>query len=366
MKKDLMTTGHQLEEQLFHHGDDWFSSLFTEISNAKHCLLLEIHYMDDGKVGKELFRLLINALERGVTVKLIVDGLTFNGLLKRYWSKILIRKGAQLAIFNPLSSVKGLLSINKRSHKKVVIIDGQSAWVGSYNMDTRQMSVAEGGESWKDCGLKLNGGIVKKITHGFYHAWSFCHNIEKKRLEPVFMSPTLRLNHHHKLRKHYLSNLINKINKAKDRVWIENPYFVPDHQLCFALIQAAKRGVDIKIILPRKSDLKLFPLINFFFYKHLVSKNIAIFEYIPHILHKKVFIVDQWMMLGSSNLNSRTQKHDWEIDVALEKAESKKELESEFIKDLSQSKLVDLEQKRMFFGVSRFLRPFFVGIKYFL
>lgn len=357
----------QHTEKLFHFGNEWFETLFEEMSSAQSAILLEIHFVDDSIIGKKLFKILIDALERGVSVKLIVDGFSASGRFGKKWSKLLIRKGAQYAVFNGLHSLRGVLTLlNQRSHKKVVVIDGKRAWVGSYNMDSRQLPISHGGEEWRDCGVRVTGPVVKSIIHGFYHAWSFCHQLEKKRLETVFLSRTLRLNHHSQLRKDYLADLIDRIDQAKERVWIENPYFVPDKELSNSLIRASERGIDVKIILPRKSDLKLFPLINSFFYNHLISKNIAIFEYLPHILHKKVFIVDNWMILGSSNLNSRTQKHDWEIDIALTLDSSKVELIQEFNNDLRESRLANLERNRLRFRFSRLLKPFFIGIKYFL
>jgi cardiolipin synthase len=357
-------------EKLYHCGDSFYQSIFEEFQKAQSTIHLEVHFFDDQKLGRIFFKNIIKALERGVKVFIIVDGFSPKSQKLKYWMALYKRKGGQLSFFHPLPwripCVEGIFKLNVRSHKKVILIDKKVSYLGSYNIDTRQMSTHFGGEDWRDIGVRVEGSQVKYILNGFYDTWKYCRGFKFNQVKPHIKNNIIRLNHKKSWRKSYLQDLIERLNSAKEKVWITNPYFVPDLKMLNALENARARGVDVKILIPQKSDLKLFPLINSIFYRDLVRKGVGVYEYKPSILHAKIMIIDNWMMLGSSNLNSRTQKHDWEIDITLTKQDTKLELLKRFKRDLNHSSLLSYGDIIEKYRGQQYSIPFLRAIKYFL
>jgi cardiolipin synthase len=358
-------------EKLYFNGDSFYESIFKKFRAAKKSVYIEAHYLDDNRLGQTFYLNLCEVLDRGVAVFMVVDGFSPQSKKLVHWFNELERKGAHISFFHPLPwrqfSIRGIFRLNQRSHKKVVIVDKKTAYLGSFNIDTRQMSRTYGGENWHDIGIKVKGkSRIKHILNGFYDTWSYTKNIKKNKESELNLHSTIRLNHSRSLRKQYFNDLVKKIYDAKERIWITNPYFVPDHKMIRALEHAFRNGIDVKIIIPEKSDLKLFPLINSLFYRELIKKGVCVYEYTPDILHSKVMIIDNWFMIGSSNLNSRTQKHDWEIDIILQKPKSHHELERRFVKDLYHSKKVTLGIIGERFGGKEYTFPFLRAAKYFL
>lgn len=359
------------QEVLFHTGEDFYNDIIKSIRLAKESIYIEAHYFDEKYLGRKVTKELLKALGRNITVYLVLDGMSPLSRKKSLLRRTLKLHGAHIRIFNPMPwhsfSLFHLFKVNQRTHKKLILIDQMSAYIGSYNIDTRQLRYAKGSENWSDCGVLIQGPEVTKIIAGFWDAWNFCKYPKRKlkSFNPEANS-IVRLNHHKSWRNFYLDDIIERINRAKDNIWITNPYFVPDSRMKDALLLAHQRGVDVTIIIPQKSDLKLFPLINFIFFKSLLYKGVKVFEYLPSILHTKNIIIDNWIILGSSNLNSRSQKHDWELDIVLSHKTSIKELKHRFRSDLSQSKHINQTVTFKKFGFKSLASPLIVGSKYFL
>lgn len=359
------------EEVLFHNAENFYSDIINSFSNATKSIHIEAHYFDEKTLGLKIIKSLLKALERNIEVYLILDGISPLSRKNSLLRKLLEVRGAHIRTFNPLPwrklTPRNIYKINQRTHKKLILVDKKIAYVGSYNIDTRQLSYGKGAEGWSDCGVRIKGKELSRIFQGFWDTWNFCKYPHRKikPLSPQTKS-LVRLNHHKFWRRFYLDDIINRINAAKDTIWITNPYFVPDKRMKDSLLQAHLRGVEVIIIIPQKSDLKLFPLINFIFLKSLVLKGIKVYEYLPSILHTKNIIIDNWTIIGSSNLNSRSQKHDWELDIVLTKKSSITELKNRFLKELSLSKIVTSVPAIKKFGVQSLASPLIVGSKYFL
>ena len=152
------------------------------------------------------------------------------------------------------------------------------------------------------------------------------------------------------LRVKQRKRLLRRIEQACDKIWITNAYFVPDKHLLEALAYASYKGVDVRILLPRTSDIFFIPWASAYFYGKLLKSGIRIFEFQNRMLHAKTFIIDDWATIGSSNLNRRSLHHDLELDYSLQLPESKLKLERDFEDDLKESEELDtnkFEQTRV-------------------
>ena len=168
------------------------------------------------------------------------------------------------------------------------------------------------------------------------------HRTIRERVRESFRqlrkNPIIRLNYTRHRRRILHKNLLRKITQAQLRIWITNAYFVPDNFLLRRLRDAAKSGVDVRILLPKNSDIMIMPWTSSTFYYNLLKSGVRIFEYLPSNLHAKTLIIDDWSSVGSSNLNHRSLLHDLEADINVRQASSKKILEDQFLTDLTQSK----------------------------
>ena len=375
------------KEHLYKDGDLYFSNLIQDIRNAKQIIKIEAYIFDNDELGSLLVEELLKAFKRGVKVKILVDGIGSHNFIATRGNE-LKNKGISFRIFNPLPwqvklhistpiqwsflALRSLYWINKRNHRKAYIIDDKIAYVGSLNISALHTSKFHRDSAWRDTGIKLMGSQLNDIINAFQKAWDshLTHapykHIKKKISIFNLRYNLVRLNDCPRWREYFNRELIYRIKRSQNKVWITNPYFVPNAKLCRTLIGAAKRGVDIKIIVPQKSDMKFFPLINSISYRQLTKHGIKVYEYCPTVLHAKTIIIDNWCQLGSSNLNFRSRYHDLELDIVATKDDTKKQLTSHFLEDLSQSKRVTCHDIMLKYGRLRFYNPFIKLIKYWL
>jgi cardiolipin synthase len=344
-------------EELFNSASAYFDSMIEDISKAKKCIDLEVYIFGMGKVGQKFRTALCQAAARGVQVRVHVDG-AGTPWWGRSFASEMEKSGVQTRVFHPFpwqlwnwsrSKVKAsslikfiylCFTANSRNHRKVVLIDHDTAYLGSINITLQHLSREEGGQGWRDIAIRLKGAKpVAQLREAFEIAWS--HQTIKERITHVFTmiksQPLIRLNHNRHRRRVLYKQLLWQIQDAHERIWITNAYFIPDSRFLKYLKHAASRGVDVRMLLPSKSDVPFMPWASAVFYDSLLKAGVRIFEYLPGVLHAKTFIVDDWMLLGSSNLNQRSLKHDLEADVNIKMPESKRFLVNTFLEDLDES-----------------------------
>jgi len=349
-----------LQEKVFTHSAEYFATMLSDISKAKTSIELETFIFDRDPLGNRVTEALAAAARRGVKVRVLVDGAG-----TPFWhtyARILENAGAHTRVFHPFpwqlwswgrSKVKApllikwiylLLKINARNHRKVCLIDDRIAYIGSVNISKCHLSRADGGDDWRDTSVRIHGSDFSELKQAFEIAWS--HTPIKERLRATFRSigrePIIRLNHTWIRRRILYKNLLRKFSNSKKRIWITNAYFVPDNLLLKRLKDAAMKGVDVRIVLPHNSDVPMMPWASSTFYYSLLKAGVRIFEYLPSMLHAKSLIIDDWALVGSSNLNHRSLLHDLEVDITLHNPESKKTLETLFWDDIAQSREISL------------------------
>lgn len=356
---------------IYHYPEPFLVALQNAISRAQSEILMEYYIFEDDKVGRKVSELLIQASNRGVKVKVMVDGIG-----SPYFSSTLMphleSQGVECRVFNPLPFdfsfhaqkrfryffyrfIRGFFMINKRDHRKVALIDSNVAFVGSHNITSKIL----GPPPWRESSLTLVGSEIQKLKQAFYIGW------EDKTPKTVF-SPSLnsrvRLNDSWMVRRYLYRDLAKKILFAKNRIWITSAYFTPPWGIlrCFRI--AKSMGVDIRILVPSLSDVPMAKIITTAFYNQMVSMGVKVFEYSPSMLHAKTMIIDDWFLIGSSNLNHRSLFHDLELDVSVAESEHQMSLEKQFLSDLSQSKEITMEvlSKKSIWSVlwARFLVSF--------
>lgn len=363
--KDMMQgrlLSKNIKETVFTEGQKHFDALLSDIAQAQHSIDLETYLFHNDTLGKQVAFELAKAAKRGVKVRVMVDG-AGSPLWSTNFARLLEEAGAKTKVFHPFpwqlwnwsraivklpSLIKWIyliLKINFRNHRKVCIIDKQIAYIGSLNISKYHLSLEKGGKGWRDTSVRLSGTDLKELIKAFDVAWY--HRTIKERLREIFRQirkdPLIRVNYTRHRRRILHKNLLRKMANCTRRIWITNAYFIPDNFLLKRLKDAARSGIDVRILLPRKSDVAIMPWASSTFYYSLLKAGVRIFEYLPSMLHAKSLIIDEWMLIGSSNLNYRSLIHDLEADIHINSIEAKRKLERQFLEDLKNSSEVSLD-----------------------
>ncbi|MBX3710030.1 MAG: cardiolipin synthase B [Gammaproteobacteria bacterium] len=347
-------------QEIILNSDEYFKSLLKDIDNARETIDLETYIYNDDYFGSQLADAICRAVSRKVKVRVLVDGIGtpfFRESLKKIESI-----GASVRVFHPipfsfsqfnranyqsffLFKIFYLFAyINSRNHRKTCIIDGHTVYVGSINVDQRHLSRELGGEGWRDTAVKLVHVNTSDLQFAFNIAWNrFPIKLRvRKRFQKINLNPMFRLNYSRYLRRKLYKSLLKKITASKTRIWLTIAYFNPDYFILKKLVKAAKRGVDVKLILPDQSDVPLMKIVSSTFYTKLLKSNVSIYEYLPSVLHAKIINIEDWYSVGSSNLNHRSLRHDLEVDVSLRTSLAKSAIEEQFLSNIQHSRKISL------------------------
>ncbi len=351
-------------EQIYSSAGEYYDNLLIDINNAVSSIEIAVYIFAIDNIGQRFIDALISAAQRGVSVRLLIDGIgsADDGDII---AKQLFAAGAVVHIYHPLpwywSSYRWSLkpggfieklyyfiaSLNRRDHRKFFIIDQSIAWCGSFNICCDHLN---DDDPWRDYGARLTGGAVKNLLENFNSVWFRREQKVTSRLLRFFRSNTSR-----RLRRIRNRLLVESIRTAKQRVWICSAYFSPSRAVIRAIKIARQRGVDVRLIVAGRSDVTFFPLLSATYYADLLKLGVSIYCYQAGILHAKAMLVDRQCVIGSTNLNHRSFYHDLELDVVLSAQASTARIESLFEQDTENSRKLTLESvsqwsRRLLFG----------------
>lgn len=377
-------TNYWDSEEIFLDGDQYFDRLLGDIDRAKELITVEIYIFNDDSLGNKLAMQLIKAHQRGVEIQIVVDGVGSYGFFDRLYG-IFIKAGIHVKMFHPLPlyhPLYGKLSLkkkfnafftrlwrmNQRNHRKIITIDSQIMFAGSYNFSVEHIEEYKE-KKWKDMGVRVEGQNVKMAVLHFKKIWKirdyfrYRKSIKHLLVTNLKYSP-LRLNHSLFMKQFYYRDLLQKINHAHERIWLMTPYFIPKRNLILMLSKAAQRGVDVRILISSKTDVKLFQSLQFFYYPYLATKGVKIFQYVETVLHAKTFIIDDWMTIGTSNLNHRSILHDLEVDLSIQDEKNKTKIVNDFIQSTPPQHEITNENLKLRTVFDKFLARLFFIFKY--
>lgn len=363
-----MATETWTAECLFISGDAYFSDILQEMAQARDCIEVETYIYDDDMVGRSFEKAMIEAARRGVRVRVLVDGIGA-GSWANNRSRELERNGVEVRVYHPVrltnvlrrllvslglrrraaaQSSKLFSRLNRRDHRKTVVIDREKAWVGSLNISAVHSERASGELAWRDTAIRVEGPGIPEIRFGFDYAWARAHDLDghrhwsetllgSGRELPVRRTGLVRANYTVWLRRRGYLDFLRRIDLAERRIWITNAYLAPSIPIIRRLNRACRRGVDVRVLVPRKSDVFFMPWVATSYYAEMLGGGVRIYEYLPRFLHAKSILIDDWATVGSSNLNRRSLLRDFELDIVVSTNEERARLEAVFPQDLSQS-----------------------------
>lgn len=309
--KNNWRDGNRIE--LLENGDQYFPAVFEAIKNARSKVILETFIWFEDDVGKRLHEVILDAARRGVSVEVLLDGYGSPDLSDGFVSE-LTTAGVKFRYYDPRPLIFGMrTNLFRRMHRKIVVVDGELAFVGGINYSAEHM-IDYGPEAKQDYAVRVEGPVVDDIYRyvisnlpghdATRRWWGKRHNPAHDNLKPGEAQALFvwRDNDQHRddIERYYLKMLSN----AKQEVIIANAYFFPGYRLLHAMRSAGRRGVKVKLVVQGEPDMPIVKVGARLLYNYLVKSGVEVFEYTRRPLHGKVAIMDDhWATVGSSNLD---------------------------------------------------------------
>ena len=298
--------GNQVE--LLENGEQFFPAIFESIRGARREVIIETFILFEDKVGWQLHAELVNAAQRGVEVDVMVDGFGSPDLGSRFIDE-LVAAGVRLRTFEPSRRFLGIrFGVLRRMHRKLVIVDGATAFVGGINFSADHLADFGPGAK-QDYAAKVQGPIVDEIRRFAVNVITRSdgrrpaeQSFATQRQGPAAVLFVTRDNveHHNDIERHYRA----AIRTARKSILIANAYFFPGYLLLRELRRAARRGVEVRLVLQGEPDMPIVKVAASLLYDHLQRDGVRIHEYCKRPLHGKVAVIDdEWSTVGSSNLD---------------------------------------------------------------
>jgi cardiolipin synthase A/B len=325
-------------------GEQTYAELEAMIREARHHVHCLFYIWERDAAGEHFRDLLAAKAREGVKVRVLLDAMGSGSASGRFMDP-LRAAGGQVADFMPTRFLRRSLSINFRNHRKIVTVDGRIGYTGGLNIGDEYMA------EWRDMGLRLEGPAVSQLQEVFLDDWYFATG--ENCADPAYFEgasepaadaagvpatcsilaggPDTRDNP-------TLDTFFMGITMSRERVWITTPYLAPGPEVLTALRTAVYRGVDVRLLVPRRSDSRLVQLAGRSFYPALLAAGVRIYEYLPSVLHGKTWVFDrEHLAIGSANLDNRSFKLNFEITCFLRSPEAAAQMAALFQSDLTRS-----------------------------
>jgi cardiolipin synthase len=324
--------------------EQYFERMIQAIDDAQSYVLLEMYLVESGVLAGQFVEAFIRAAQRGIGVRLVLDGFGSLGFAQADRRR-LIDVGVELRIYNVVQLRKRLHNF-LRDHRKIMVVDGTVAFVGGVGLTDEFGVSGPPGWPWRDLVVEIHGPVVADWSQAFARTWKRSGGeltLPVPSLEPLQDGARARVVLSEAWYRSELANAVaRRIGSANERAWIMSAYFVPSRRFRKALRRAARRGVDVRLVVP--GPLTDHPLVRQAarrFYGKLLRNGVRIFEFQPRVLHAKMLICDDWVSVGSSNLDRWSFKWNLEANQEIENEAFATIAAAVFEKDCAQSLELD-------------------------
>lgn len=341
------TRGNSLD--LLIDGEETFEALFDEIGKAEDYLCVNFYIVKNDRIGKRFQEVLIERARAGVRVWFLFDEVGSNKL-PRHYLKTLEAAGVRCCSFGTNRHWWSRFQLNFRNHRKIVVIDGKTGFLGGLNVGDEYLGRDQRYGAWRDTHLQMKGPAVQALQLVFLEDWFWAaadvpelnwETLVETADQVAAIIPTGPAD----FADSWQLVVAEAANTSRQRLWIASPYFVPDEGVLTALQAAALRGVDVRILLPDRSDHLIVWLSAFSYYEQSIPYGVKLFRYCRGFLHQKVMLIDDRLAaVGTANLDNRSFRLNFEITAISPDPKFVGEVEQMLEEDFVQAKVTRVEE----------------------
>lgn len=334
------------------NGEETFSTLLKELKKARHHIHMEYYIYRADEIGREIQKTLIERAKAGVEVRFMYDAVGSLGLPKSFINE-LRAAGVKVGVYGEVRFLALSSRVNYRNHRKIVVIDGNTGFIGGLNVGDEYLSRSKTYGFWRDTHILVKGEAVRSMQVIFLQDWQYVTG--EKIMDLEYLSPQLEQgcsgavqviasgpDNEDKVLK---SVFFAMITTAKKSIWLATPYFIPDDDILTALRVAALSGIDVRILFPAKPDKRLPFLASHSYFPALLEAGVKIYEYEKGFLHSKLLIADgEVATVGTANMDMRSFHLNFEVNLLLVQTDSVRKVVRDFERDLLSTKRIVLTE----------------------
>ena len=346
--------GNKIE--ILENGEAIFPAMLREIKNAKSTITFAQYLFKGGSLANEFAQSFAERCQAGVKVYLLLDS-HGSSEVPEEMTTTLSNAGCQLEYFRRIRAPQvilpwKLLRYNYRNHRRILVIDGRIGFTGGYGISDAWMGNGRTSDHWRDTNVRIEGPAVKYLQAAFAESWlettgdllggdGFFPRLQPQGNKPAQFVKSSPVGGSF---QNYLLYLLS-ITSAKKSILITNPYFIPDERMIQSLLDAARRGVRVSVLVPGKIDHKITYRASRRYYGQILLGGITLFEYMPALLHSKTMVVDGvWATIGSTNFDNRSFALNEELNLTLYDPSLARSIEKTFAEDLKHSRKITYEE----------------------
>ena len=343
------------EVRYYSLGDDVFPVMLEELKKAEKFIFMEYFIINKGQMWQQILDILKEKVKQGVDVRVMYDDMGSIAMLPESFPKELEKDGIKCILFNKLSPFSGII-MNNRDHRKMTIIDGHTVFSGGINISDEYINVNSKYGHWKDNGIMIKGEAVWNFTVMFLEIWNAFRNEDKDYAK-----------YKYEFKKKYSENgfvvpygesplddeitgedvYLNIINQAKRYIYIYTPYLIIDTDVINSLVLAARRGVDVRIVVPGIPDKKLVYDVTQSYFNALIKGGVKIYTYTPGFVHSKVFISDDEVAtVGTINMDYRSLYLHFECGIYMKDTNVIQDVKQDIMNAIKKSHKVTLKESK--------------------
>jgi len=345
--------------RLLDNGDAFFPALHAALAAAKQSINFAVYIWEDGKASDDVLAVLIERAKAGVQVRVLLDAMGSTSSPEDGFER-LKAAGGKVEVFRQARLGK-LTRFHKRNHRRAIVVDGAVAFTGGMAVGDKWLGNAESEQQWRDSMVRVTGPLAATVQSAFADNWAHVGGeiLVGPAFFPEFPAPvappgeSIALHtglasspssENHPMRLIFLQSF----SAARQKLYISNSYFVPDATIRKAVIERAKQGVDVRILLPNeKTDAKPIRHAGHKYFEQLLEAGVKIYEYQPTMMHSKTVVVDgRFSVVGSSNMDVRSKELNQENVLGILDAGFARQIEESFLKDLKSAREIELEEWR--------------------
>ncbi|HEX5101548.1 MAG TPA: phospholipase D-like domain-containing protein [Polyangiaceae bacterium] len=338
--------------ELLRDGVEAYPRMLAAIEAAREQCLLEMYWFDSDHAGRRFADALGAAARRGVEVAVIYDDIGSIGTDPLMFEE-LKAAGAHVRVFNPVAPWRRRFRLDRltlRDHRKILVVDGEVGFTGGCNLAAAWLPIDDGGRGWRDDAVRVEGPAVRGLTSSVLRTWHALGGPTLRRIRPSIppsgtsgaQAVRVLAESYFRARREISRAYVRELYHAKERAWIRNAYFIPDRSVRRALGHAARRGVDVRVIMPGETDVELVRHASRSNWGYLLRHGVRLFEYQEGVLHAKSAVIDgRWSTIGTFNLDYLSLRSNLEINVSVRDPGFGATMEASFIRDLDQSREID-------------------------